>query len=498
MAHQFGRERNDLEADLGLPEWGVDIEQMLSRFREGRLYTSKYAGIRELIQNAVDSKSPSIDITLNKDRIRVADKGIGMSKEDVGNYLLTIFRTSKTVDDIGEFGIGFLSAFVIADSIKLETKKRDTEDVPVGLMFHGVEDIRLIPCDRQQGGTTVTLLGQFDVSEIGEYLRTLCGYLQVPVYLNNEMISRRPFGKKEPSVQIEEPDMNGVLYVESEERTIKLLSRGLFITDYAPQYAIAGYVDYPSFKLTLSRDEVMRDNPEYRSFQRRLKKYRDVLMSGLDEVSQKDELIDYVSRSRRFDLIEDKKIFSDAYGRPVSIREMKEKGEVFFASTRDDRAVDEALREGREVIITPTKAAHKVLEKLAPTTPEVHSIEEYQVPDRKWELVEPRTREEHRLLSVAGTISRFPVRLMRMSDFSVMGHYTVGTISLNLSNPFIVMLLRKIKRGLPDSLLQAVLCPIIAHEEQHSSSFFHNELFFVAYEKNLQSKIERVLERWGS
>jgi len=495
---RWGEERDDLEAGLRLPEWGVDIEEMLSRFKEGRLYTSKYAGIRELIQNAVDSKSSSIEIALNKDRIKVEDKGIGMSKQDVRNYLLTIFRTSKTVDDIGEFGIGFLSAFVIADSITLETKKRDTEDEPVGLVFQGIKDIRLIPCDRQQGGTTVTLLGQFEVSEIGEYLRTLCAYLQVPVNLNNEMISKRPFSKKEPFVQIEEPDMSGVLYVESEERSIKLLSRGLFTTDYAPQYPIAGYVDYPSFKLTLSRDEIMRDNPEYRSFQRRLKKYRDILMSGLDEVSHKDELIDYVSRSKRFDLIEEKKIFSDAYGRPVSIREMKEKGEVFFAPTRDDAAVDEALREGRDVIITPTKAARRVLEQLAPTTPEIHEIEEYEIPVRTWEWVEPRTREERRLLSVSRTISRFPVRLMKNSDFSVIGHYEQGTVSLNLNNPFMKMLLRKIKRGLPDSLLQAALCSIIAHEEQHSLSFFHNERFFVAYEKNLQGKIEKVLERWGS
>jgi len=191
-------------------------------------------------------------------------------------------------------------------------------------------------------------------------------------------------------------------------------------------------------------------------------------------------------------------MFSDAYGTPVSISDMKERGEVFFASTREDEAVDEALREGRHVIITASKAAHRVLERLATTTPEIHRIEEYQIPIRKWEWVEPSTPEERRLLSISGTVSRFAVRLMRNSDLSVMGHYGEGTISLNLSNPFIIMLLRKIKRGLPDSVLEAVLCPITAHEEQHSSSFFHNERFFVAYEKNLQSKIEKVLERWGS
>ena len=111
---------NPLEVDPGLPEWEVDIEQMLSRFKEGRLYSSKYAGVRELIQNAVDSRTKTIGIAVDRERILVADWGIGMSKEDIRNYLLTIFRTSKTVDDIGEFGIGFLSAFVIADSIKLE------------------------------------------------------------------------------------------------------------------------------------------------------------------------------------------------------------------------------------------------------------------------------------------------------------------------------------------------------------------------------------------
>lgn len=489
---------NLLDVGLGLPEWEVDIEQMLSRFREGRLYSSKYAGIRELIQNAVDSKTKAISIAVDEYRILVADWGIGMNEQDIRRYLLTIFRTSKTVDDIGEFGIGFLSAFVIADSIRLETKTSDTRDEPVGLLFDGITDIRFVPCDRRKGGTTVTLFGRFDVSEIVDYLRTLCAYLQLPVHLNDELISKRPFAKKEPSVQIDEPDMSGVLYAESEERTIKLLSRGLFVADYSPHYPIAGYVDYPSFKLTLSRDEIMRENPEYRSFQQRLRKYRDILMRGLDEVSHRDELIDYVSRSKRFDLVEDKKIFSDAYGRPVSIRDMKQKGEVFFAPTRDDKAVDEALREGREVIIATTKAAHRVLEKLAPATPEVHGIQEYQIPDRRWNWVDARTPEEHRLLSAAATISRFPVRLMRNTDVSVVGQYSEGTVSLNLDNHFIVLLLRKLKNGLPDPLLQAALCPSIAHEEEHSSYLFHNERFFVAYESNLQRKMERLLELWSS
>jgi hypothetical protein len=332
--------------------------------------------------------------------------------------------------------------------------------------------------------------------EMEQYLGALCAYVRIPVYLNGEMISQRPFTKKEPSVEIRESDMTGVLYAESDERTIKLLSRGLFITDYSPQYPLAGYIDYPGFRLTLSRDEIMRDNPEYRSFRQRLTKYRDLLMGGLDEASHKDELLDYVSRSKRYDLIEDKKVFSDARGRPISIREMEDRGEVFVAPTRDDQAVDEALREGRQVIIAPTKAAHRVLQQLASTTTAVHMIEEYQIPTRQWQYIDPAGLAEHRLLSLARPISRFPVRLMRNSDFSVAGQYVAGTISLNLNNPFIALLLRRIDEGLADALVQAALCFLIAHEEEHSSYAFHNESFFVAYEANLTRKMGTLLAKW--
>lgn len=489
----WGERDYPIETEIDLPEWAVDMEQMLSRFKEGRLYTSKYAGIRELVQNAIDSKTANIDITLDREQIKVVDKGIGMSNEDVRNYLLTIFRTSKTAGDIGEFGIGFLSAFVIAESIELGTKKRDTRDQPVGLLFRGVKDIRFVPCDRKEGGTTVTLFGQFDVSEITEYLRTLCAYLQVPVYLNNELISQKGFTKKEPSIRVEEPEMRGLLYVESEERAIKLLSHGLFISDYAPQYPIAGYIDYPGFKLTLSRDEIMRDNPEYRSFQRRLRKYRDLLMRGLDEVYHRDELVDFVSRSKQFDLVEDKKIFTNAYGRPTSISEMKEEGEVFFASTRDDAAVDEALREGKQVILAPTKAAQKILADIASTVPQIHSISEYQVPVREWKLVAPMNSPQQRLLQLAQGLSAFPVHLMDNTDREVVGQYSVGKIYLNISNQFIQLLLEALKRGFRDETIKAVLSPVLAHEETHGAYTFHNELFFTKYDERLTAKLTELL-----
>jgi len=113
-----------------------------------QLYKDKSAAIREILSNANDALrarireghdeaySPSIRIWLDQSgRLAVRDNGIGMSETDLKQYLATIgaslakerrkdHKTDNPFDDlIGRFGIGFLSSFIVADSIVVDTKK---------------------------------------------------------------------------------------------------------------------------------------------------------------------------------------------------------------------------------------------------------------------------------------------------------------------------------------------------------------------------------------
>src|SRR3954469_1199573 len=113
------------------------------------LYTSKKVGIRELIQNAHDScvrrkveteergYRPRIDVRLDEARrtIVISDNGNGLVEQEIADYLSTIGRgytrelrerlafssPEEAAELIGQFGLGFLSAFLIASEVTLTT-----------------------------------------------------------------------------------------------------------------------------------------------------------------------------------------------------------------------------------------------------------------------------------------------------------------------------------------------------------------------------------------
>ena len=124
------------------------------------LYSNKEIFLRELISNASDALdklnmlvlteekyknvafSPRIDIVIDKEAktLTVKDSGIGMNEEDLMNNLGTIAKSGtkaflenltgdakKDSHLIGQFGVGFYSAFMVADKIEVLTKKAAEE-----------------------------------------------------------------------------------------------------------------------------------------------------------------------------------------------------------------------------------------------------------------------------------------------------------------------------------------------------------------------------------
>ena len=114
------------------------------------LYSTKRVGVRELIQNAHDScvrraveqdddrYHPRIDLFIQAKShvLQVADNGSGLTEEEIHNYLTVIgrgytqeLRERLAADDletsrelIGQFGIGFLSAYLLASEVTVEMR----------------------------------------------------------------------------------------------------------------------------------------------------------------------------------------------------------------------------------------------------------------------------------------------------------------------------------------------------------------------------------------
>lgn len=115
------------------------------------LYSSPRVYLRELMQNAVDALTArhalepaapgdAFGIRLYADGsvVRVEDDGVGLTEADVHTFLATIGRSSKRAeriaeqraDFIGQFGIGLLSCFLVADEIHVLSRSARTPDAP--------------------------------------------------------------------------------------------------------------------------------------------------------------------------------------------------------------------------------------------------------------------------------------------------------------------------------------------------------------------------------
>ncbi len=151
------------------------------------IYTHKEIFLREIISNASDAidKLYYISLTdenvgINKDEFRIkldvdkenrtitiTDNGIGMDKDDLDNNLGTIANSgsfkfkqengkSEDVDIIGQFGVGFYSAFMVADEITVQSKKYGC-DQAYQWQSSGVDGYEITECDKQDVGTKIIL-----------------------------------------------------------------------------------------------------------------------------------------------------------------------------------------------------------------------------------------------------------------------------------------------------------------------------------------------------
>ncbi|MGW0661389.1 HSP90 family protein [Streptodolium elevatio] len=142
------------------------------------LYSSPKVYLRELLQNGVDAITArrgadpgapaAVRITADGATLRVEDTGVGLTEADVHRFLATIGRSSKRGDlesarrdYLGQFGIGLLACFVVADEITVVTRSAtDAEAPPVEWRANadGRYGVRVLGADaRAEPGTTVLL-----------------------------------------------------------------------------------------------------------------------------------------------------------------------------------------------------------------------------------------------------------------------------------------------------------------------------------------------------
>jgi molecular chaperone HtpG len=181
------------------------------------LYSQPFAAVRELIQNAHDAiqrrreldleYSGRIDILLNPQEgtVTFQDDGIGLNAEEAERYLGTlgvgmtgVLRKEATLGTgtgagqslIGMFGVGLFSAFMLADRVRVESKRHDGAE-PVSWDAGAGEEITLASCDRDSTGTSVKLFLRESFKGIArspeameEAVKAYADHLPIPIHIN--------------------------------------------------------------------------------------------------------------------------------------------------------------------------------------------------------------------------------------------------------------------------------------------------------------------------
>ena len=264
---------------------GVTTENMFPVIKQF-LYSDHEIFLRELVANAVDATQKmkalassgdfkgelgelkvSVELDEKKKVLRVIDRGIGMTEEEVDKYINQIAFSSagefleKYKDQIGSiighFGLGFYSAFMVSKKVTIETLSWKDGAKAVKWSCDGSPEYSMGESDKSDRGTVISLYLDDDAEEfasngrIGQLLGKYCKFMPVPVV----------FGKKtkwEDGKSVETDEDNVINNIEpiwtkapselKDEDYLKFY-RELYPMEEEPMFWIHLNVDYP-FTLT--------------------------------------------------------------------------------------------------------------------------------------------------------------------------------------------------------------------------------------------------------
>ncbi len=197
----------------------VDSENLFPIIKKW-LYSDKDIFLREIVANGCDAVKklqslctigeadcgewkPRIDIVLDKEAktLSVTDNGIGMTEEEVEKYITQVAfsgaaefieqykdKTDADAGIIGHFGLGFYSAYMISDTVEIDTLSYKTDAKPVHWESDGSHTYEISDGEKTERGTTVIMHFSEDGMEfcesfrLREVLKKYCRFMPYEIY----------------------------------------------------------------------------------------------------------------------------------------------------------------------------------------------------------------------------------------------------------------------------------------------------------------------------
>jgi molecular chaperone HtpG len=334
-----------------LQRTSVDLRGLMQVLGEA-LYSTPHVAVRELVQNAHDScerrrledaAAPAPRILVEADPaqgiLHVEDNGAGLTADEVHRYLATVgtgyTRELRERDPqaglIGYFGLGFLSAFVVAERTEVWTCSYQAPELAHRFSSRSGESYSLVPAPARPVGSRVSLYLKESFrdlaspSRIAELLRRYCVLLRLPVHLGDgECVNGEPppwrapeasalrrkkldleFAKRfegrfEPvaTMRLDAGDaVRGLLWIQdgasfatSDQRNVSVFVRGMLISEdereLLPAWAgfMGAVLESDTLKPTASRETLQKDA----GYDAAARGVREQLIAGLAELAKSE------------------------------------------------------------------------------------------------------------------------------------------------------------------------------------------------------------------
>ena len=187
------------------------------------LYSDHEIFLRELVSNAVDASQKlnvlaksgefkgdigelKVEVILNKEEktLTIRDRGIGMTADEIDKYINQIafsgaeefvqqYKGKEGAEQIiGHFGLGFYSAFMVAERVQIKTLSRHEGSQAVQWESNGSPEYTLTEIEKADRGTDIILyineesIEFLEKERIGGIINKYCKFLQIPVFFGNK------------------------------------------------------------------------------------------------------------------------------------------------------------------------------------------------------------------------------------------------------------------------------------------------------------------------
>ena len=236
------------------------------------LYSDHDIFYRELISNGCDAITklkkldmmgeyelpegykPRIDVIVNPEKktLTFKDNGLGMTADEVEEYINQIafsgaadfiekYKDKSNADQIiGHFGLGFYSAFMVADEVHIDTLSYKEGAKAVHWECDGGTELSMEDGDKAEVGTTITLFLMEDCLEFcneykaREVIRKYCSFMPTEIYLSKEDTKETQIIKTEEKLESDEVIETIQPEKEGDEEKLKIKKRPELLNDTNP------------------------------------------------------------------------------------------------------------------------------------------------------------------------------------------------------------------------------------------------------------------------